>query len=126
MTFQFSDKKRIISILDKEYSVEQGDIESLSALNNVSNKIAGHHPDNFEDKIDFIKSVADVIEKFLDDIFGQGTYVEIFSGRRQNIVDMMELIEYISAEFNRIGVVKNATTSVAEIVEVADDEPASS
>lgn len=126
MTFQFSDKKRIISILDKEYSVEQGDIESLSALNNVSNKIAGLHPDNFEDKIDFIKSVADVIEKFLDDIFGQGTYVEIFSGRRQNIVDMMELIEYISAEFNRIGVVKNATTSVAEIVEVADDEPASS
>lgn len=128
MTFQFSNKSTevTLSILGKDYTLVQGDIEAVRSVKQLWDILNDTKEDAFDDKLAFITTVAAAVEQFINGIFGDGSYVEIFAGRRQNIMDMIELCEYIAAELDRLGVADVATAKIADVLEVADDQSPSS
>lgn len=127
MTFQFSKRNEItLSICDKDYTLVKGDMEALRAIAYIYTMLDKIKEDNFDDKVVFLISVSDTVMSFVDGLFGQGSYAAIFAGRRVTIDDMVELCEYITTELDRLGVGSVATAQIADVLEVADDKPASS
>lgn len=127
MTFQFSKRNEItLSICDKDYSMLVGDIEALRAIKGVYDALDKAKEDNFDDKLNFVMTVSDVVADFIDGLFGAGSYAQIFTGRRVTIDDMVELCKYVTTELDRLGVADVATAQIADVLEVADDKPASS
>jgi len=124
MGFQFSDKTQVIEICGANYYLVKGDASSLIALRKVFDDIASIE-DVDKTSVEFIEAHEPIVREFLDGLFGEGTYAEIFAGRRVNLVDMIELITYISEQISLLNATDDLEKRVSDFLEVAD-EPASS
>jgi len=124
MAFNFSDKTYAIEICNKQYFLTQGDVGSLVALRKLYDEVDKLKSLD-QTSIDFIQAHEPIVRDFLDGLFGEGSYAEIFSGRKVNLADMLELVGYVAAEIEKLSVVKDFAEKAADILEVAD-EPASS
>ena len=121
MSFNFSDKTYAIEICGKQYFLVAGDVDSLVALRKLFDQIA--EVDKMDkDSLEFIQAHEPIVRDFLDGIFGEGSYAEIFAGRRVNLSDMMELVEYVGGELQNLPLAQGFAEKAADILEVADDK----
>lgn len=123
--FQFTEKQKTIDICDKSYSFSAGDADTIVQFESAVKMLRDLGEVPSEDVGTFIFKAAQTVEALLDGLFGKGSYEEIFSGRKVNIADMVELVNYIGQEIKSLGIAES-TQDLIEDMSVVADEPVSS
>lgn len=106
--FEFSDNNNIqLDIAGNQFSVSFS-LDLINKLIPIGKKSIEYSEkiDNGEDQIKVAKSIILLIRECLDEILGNGACQKIFSGRKENFYDYIEVILFVSEELENYRVQK--------------------
>jgi hypothetical protein len=94
--FELQNRTKDLEINGCVFSVTPGDIDALGAGQTLAERLKGIDLASIE--ADAYRTLADEIMVAIDGVLGEGACAQILTGRRVNIIDLVELLMFVLRE----------------------------